>query len=156
MVGYFYEGGAFGLARRDPDGGGVADAYALAEGVVGFDCGGERALRVDGEGQDDLVAGGELLREIQEVFAGDGGLVGEDGVAVVVAQFFGLGVEPAGVDGGLEAPGMEGEREVVADPGDVVFGCGFLERGVDLAAEGALHVFEFDDGYAGSWGWDER
>ena len=61
-----------------------------------------------------------------------------------------LGVEPAGVDGGLEAPVMEGQREVVADPGDVVLRGGLLEDGVGGGAVGALHVLKLDDGHAGA------
>jgi len=44
------EGRAFGVGGDDPDGGGVLDADALAEGVVGLDELGQLALRVDGEG----------------------------------------------------------------------------------------------------------
>ena len=50
---------------------------------------------------------------------------------------------------------MEGEGEVVADPGDVVIGRGFFEHGVGAAAIGALHVFKFDDGHAGAGGGTE-
>lgn len=152
----FDEGGAFGVGGGDPDGRGVFDADALAEGVVGFDEGGEVALGVDGEGQDDLVIVCELLRELaQDIERGDVGLVGEDGVAVFIADLLGLGVKPAGIDGCLEAPGVEGQREVVADPGDVVLGGGLFEQRVGAGAVGALHVFEFDDGDAGSGGWLE-
>ena len=133
----------------DPDGGGVLDADALAEGVVGFDFLGEAAHGIDGEGQSDAVGGGEALREVLELAGGfDGDLVGEDLVAIVVAEGFAFGVEEAGVDGGLEAPGVLGEREVVADPGDVVLCGGLFEEGVGLGAVGALHVFELDDGDA--------
>jgi hypothetical protein len=127
----------------------VLDAYALAECVVGFYFGGELALGVDGEGELDVVGFGEVLSELAEdVEVGDGGLVGEYGVAVVVAELFALTVEPPGIDGGLEAPGMERQGEVVADPGDVVLGRGVFKDGVGVAAVGALHIFEFDDGDA--------
>ena len=149
----FDEGQTFGAGGGDPDGGGVLDSDALAEGEVGFDGGGEGALRVEGEGELDVVAGGEFLGELlQNVEGGDGGLVGEDLIAVLVAEGFGFGVEPAGVDGGLSAPRVVGEREVVADEGDVVLHGGLADDGVDVAADGALHVFKLDDGYAGSGG----
>ena len=63
-----------------------------------------------------------------------------------------LSVEPARVDGGVEAPGVEGQREVVADPGNVIAGGGFFEDGIGAAAVGALHVFELDDGDARAGG----
>jgi len=47
---------------------------------------------------------------------------------------------------------MEGEGEVVANPGDAVFRGGVVEEGVCAGAVGALHVFEFDDGDPGSGG----
>ena len=94
-----------------------------------------------------------VLSELaQHVEVGDGGLVGEDGVAIIVAHLLALGVEPAGVDGGLEAPGMEREGEVVADPGDVVLGSRLRAARVGVGAVGAFHVFEFDDGDAGTGG----
>ena len=135
----------------------MLDADALAERVVGFDVGGKLALRVEGEGQVDAFAPGELFSEVAEDFgAGDGGLVGEDGVAVLVAEGLALQVEPAGVDGGVEAPVVEGEREIVARPGNLVGGGGFFEEAVGVGAVGALEVFEFDDGYARAGGRTER
>ena len=113
-------------------------------------------MRVDGEGEGDFVVVGEGLRVLAEDVGGDDGdLVGEDIVSVSVADCFALGVKEAGVDGGVEAPGVQGEGEVVADPGDVVGGRGIFEHGVGAAAVGALHVFKFDDGYAGTGGGTE-
>ena len=98
-------------------------------------------------------AGGKFLRELAELVGGlDGDLVGEDVVAIVVAKFLALGVKEAGVDGGLEAPVMEGEREVVTDPGDVIFFGGLFEQRVGGGAVGALEVFKFDDGDFGAGG----
>ena len=100
---------------------------------------------------------GEVLSELAEsIESGDGGLAGEDGVTIIVAEFFAFSVEEAGVDGSLEAPGMEREREVVADQGNVVLGCGLSEEGVGVGAVRALHVFEFDDGDAGAGGGFDR
>ena len=99
---------------------------------------------------------GEGLGELAEdVVAGDGGLVGEDLVTILVADGLAFGVEIAGVEGGVEAPGVEGEGKVVAEPGDVVFGRGIFEEGVGAGAVGALHVFKFDDGYTGAGGGTE-
>ena len=157
-VDYFNEGRAFGVVGGDdPYGGGVLDADALAEGVVGFDFSEELALGVERKGQGDVVVSGELGRKCGKDFrADDGGLIGEDLVTVLVAEGFAFGVEPAGVDGGEQAPVMEGEREVVADPGDVVGGGGLLEDDVGAGAVGALEVFKLDDGDAGSGGGTER
>jgi hypothetical protein len=64
----FHEGRAFGVGGDHPDGGGVLDADALAEGVVGFDFGGQLALRVDGEGQGDALALANLVVKSQQDF----------------------------------------------------------------------------------------
>ena len=47
---------------------------------------------------------------------------------------------------------MEGEREIVAHPGNFVVSGGLAEEGVGAGAVGALHVFEFNDGHVGSGG----
>ena len=75
----------------------------------------------------------------------DGDLVGEDKVAIVIAKLLAFGVEETGVDGGLEAPVVEGERKVVADPGNVVLFGGLFEQRVGGGTIGALEVFKFDD-----------
>ena len=145
----FNEGRGVGGVGDDPDGGSVLDADALSEGVVVFDLLGEAAHRIDGEGQGDAVGGGEALRELLELVRGlDGDLVGENLIAVVVAEGLAFGVEEAGVDGGLEAPVVHGEREVVTDPGDVVLGGGLFEEEVGVGAVGTLEVFKLDDGDA--------
>ena len=146
----FDERGASGLAGDDPDGWGVVDADALAQGFVGLDLSVVGALGVYGEGQRTyFVVVGEFFGELAQDFeGGDGGLVGEDLVAVIVAELFGLGVEEAGVDGGLGAPGVVREREVVANPRNLVLIGGLAKERVFVAADRALHVFEFDDGHA--------
>ena len=147
----FDEGRGVGGAGDDPDGGGVLDADALAEGVVGFDFLGEPTHGIDGERQGDAMGGGEALGEVLELAEGlDGNLVGEDGVAVVVAEGLAFGVEEAGVDGGLEAPVVLREREIVADPGDRILFGGLFEEGIGAGAVGALEVFKLDDGDAGA------
>src|ERR1700692_2721952 len=90
----FNERRALAVVGDDPDGGGVLNANALAQGVVGLDGGGELALGVDGEGHCDAMIGREFLGEVGHfggVFA-DGGLGGKDFVTVVVAEFLRLGV----------------------------------------------------------------
>jgi len=147
------EGRAFGAGGDHPDGGGVLDADALAEGVVRLDRRSELALGIDGEGQGDTVALSELLRELaQGGGADDGDLVGEDLVAVLVAEGLGAGVEPAAVDRRLKAPVVHGKREIVAQPGNLVLGDGLFEEGVGAGAVGALHVRELDQGDAGAGG----
>ena len=76
----------------------------------------------------------------------EGRLVGEDGVAVLIAELFAFQIEPAGVDGGLETPGVEGKREVMAHPGNVVLFAGFSQQRIGGGAIRAFHIFEFDDG----------
>ena len=146
---YLDEGRGVSGVGDDPDGGGVLDADALAEGPVGFDFVSQFAGGIDHEGQGDAVRGGEVLGELLELGGGfDGDLVGENRVAVVVAKGLASGVEVARVDGGLEAPVVLREREIVADPGDVVFGRGLFEEGVCAGAVGALKVFKLNDGDA--------
>src|SRR5580704_8857478 len=83
----FNVGRCAGRAGDDPDGGGVLNADAVAESLVVFDELREAAHGIDGEGQGDTVAGGEALRELLKLVGGfNGGLVGEDRVAIVVAE----------------------------------------------------------------------
>jgi len=99
------------------------------------------------------VAGGKLLSELeQNLRADDGSLIGEDLVAIVVAHELAMSVEPAGVDGGVEAPAMHGQGEVMAHQWNFVFGRSFLEQGVGAAAIGALIVNKLDQSHAGSGG----
>ena len=119
------EGRSLAVGGDHPDGRRVLNADALAQCVVGLDQAGELALGIDGEGQCEPAALGERFSVLGQIAAGiDGDLVGEDVVAIVVADLLALGVEPAGVDRRVEAPVMEGEREVVADPGE----CGTSPR----------------------------
>ena len=65
----------------------MLDADALAESVVGLDQRGELALGIGGEGQGDALALGKFLGEIgKDGEAGDLRLIGEDSVAVFVAD----------------------------------------------------------------------
>ena len=138
----------------DPEGGGLGEADALAEGVVCLNFLGQRALRVYDKRHRELVGLEPALSEFLEIFLGrDGGLGGEDGSAV----FFGgfgrhLVLNVAGVDGGVEAPEVHLEGEVVADEGNlVVIDCG-LDHGEGARAGGALQVFKGIDGDLGSGG----
>ncbi len=54
-VDYFDEGSALRVGGGDPDGGGVLDANALSEGVIGLDEAGKFALGIDGEWQGDFL-----------------------------------------------------------------------------------------------------
>ena len=153
----FDKGCAFAVVGDDPDGRGVLNADALTESVIGFDQCNELALGVDGKGQGDVVVGRKLLGELGKgVKADNGWLAGEDGVAVLVTEGLALKVKPAGVDGGVHAPVMEGEREIVADPRDFVGGGHLSEEGVGTGTVWTLEVFKFDEGDAGSCGWTER
>jgi len=110
-------------------------------------------LRVDGEGQGDMVAGGKFFSELgEDCRAIDGDLVGEDLVAVFIAQGFAFGVEPAGVHRSGEAPTVHGKREIVAHQRNLVFGRGFFQKRVGARAVRALVVRKLNDGNAGAGG----
>ncbi len=131
----------------------MLDAHALTEGVVRLHFRGKLALRIDREGESHAVFLGEFLSELgQNIRVGNGYLVGENGVAVVIAQLFAFGVEPARVDCGVEAPGVERQREIMADPRNVVLGSGLFKERVGAGAVRAFHVFPFDDGHPGAGG----
>ena len=139
---------ALAVGRDYPDRRGVSDSDAFTEGEIGFDQGCERAVGIDLQGKVDFVAVRKLLSELaQRVPADNGGLRGEDGVAVLIAQLA-LAIEPAGVDRSVHAPVVEGEREVMANHGNVVFGRGLFKERVGSRAVGALQVFEVDQGDA--------
>ena len=119
----------------------------------GLDLGGELALRIDREGEGDAMLLGDFLGELRQ------GVRGGDGRLQRQRRHRGNGrpascswYRPAGVDGGVEAPGVEGQREVVANPRDAVLCCGFLQKRVGASAVGALHVFPLDDGDLGARG----
>ena len=105
------ERSAFAACGDDEDGGGVVDAGALADVVVGLDVGGELALGVEGKRQGDAVGLGKLVSELpQQVrVVVEGGLISEDLVAVLFAEGLAFGVEPAGIDGGDGTPGVLGD-----------------------------------------------
>jgi hypothetical protein len=74
---------------------------------------------------------GKLLGELAQLSSGlyDGGLVGEDLVAVLVAQ----GLAPESNQRALTAASgsrRAGQRKVVAHPGNLVLGRGLLSRGL--------------------------
>ena len=79
------------------------------------------------KGSATLCAVGEGLRFLLQLRRRlNRNLVGENVVAVLVAQSLALGVKVARVHGRLKAPVVEGQREVVAYPGNVVlFGASF-------------------------------
>lgn len=113
------------LLRDDEYGGGLGEADAFPEGVVGFDFGGEEPGGVYHEGHGAAVGLEVLLGEALKVFlGGDGGLGYEDGAAVLFGCLGGdLVLDVACDDGGVEAPDVHLEGEVVADEGNlVVFG----------------------------------
>ena len=104
------------LLGDDEDGRSLGESDALAEGLVGANLGGEQAVGVDDEGHDAAMGLKVFLREgVEVVLRGDGGLVGEDGAAVVLG---GLGrdlvLDVTGDDGGVKAPDVHREGEVVA------------------------------------------
>ena len=110
-------------------------------------------MRVNGEGQGNAVALSEFVSELAEGVGGnDRDLIDKDLVAVLITEVLALGIEPAGVDGSLEAPGMHGQREVMAHERNLVLGGSLAEQGVGTAAVRTLHIFKFDNGYTGA-GW---
>ena len=86
-VGDFDEGRALAVGGDDEDGRGLLDAGPKAELDVGLDSGRQFALRIDREWKRHRVGGGKALRELLELVAGfDGVLIGENVVAVIVAE----------------------------------------------------------------------
>lgn len=134
--------------RQDEDAGGVFEADALAQAEVCLDFGGEEAVGVHDEGHLLVVGLEPLAGEVVEVvFAGNRVLARED----VAAILFGCGgrdlvLEVTGVDGGLAAPEVLGEGEVMAEERNfIVFGGG-VDDGEGVGAGGALEVFKLVDG----------
>lgn len=131
-----------------PDGGGLGETDAFAESIVCLNFLGKGALGVYDEGHRDLVGLKPTLSEVAKVFLrGDGGLGGEDCSAILLGspgRDFVLKV--ASVDGGVEAPKVHLEGEVVADEGNLVVLDGSLNHGEGAGAGGALEVFKGEDG----------
>lgn len=99
----------------------------------------------------------ELLGEVLEVFlGGDELLTGEDGAAIVFCQLgINLVLDVARSDGGVPAPDVHFQREIVANEGNLVVLNGCVNDGKGAGAGGALQVFKFVDGDFGSgWGLD--
>jgi hypothetical protein len=139
--------GAVGAVSDDPNGGSVIDADALAERPIGVHLRRKLTHGIDSEGQGNAVAGRKLVGKLAELIGSlDGDLVGKDVVAVVVSELFVLGVEKAGIDGGLETPGMVRQWEIVTQPWNVVFGRGLHENRIGAGALGALHVGKLENG----------
>ena len=63
-----------------------------------------------------------------------------------------LVLDVAGDDGGVTAPDVHLEGEVVADEGNLVVLDGGVDDGIGVGAGGALEVFELVDGDLGSGG----
>jgi hypothetical protein len=142
------------LLGDDEDGGGLGEADAFAEGVVGLDFGSEEAAGVYDKGHGAAVGLEELLGEALEVIlAGDGLLAGEDGAAIVFGQLgVDLVLDVAGGDSCITAPEVHFEGEIVADQGYFVMVDGCVDDGKGTGAGRALEVFELVDGDFGSDG----
>jgi hypothetical protein len=136
------------VGGEDDDGGGLVEADALAHGAVSLDFRGEAAAGVHDEGKLLFVVGEPLAGEGGEVvLAGDGLLSGEDVAAELVGEFGrDLVLEIARGDGGVLAPLVGLDEEVVAEEGDFVVLDGGVDDGCGVGAGGALEVFELDDG----------
>ena len=132
-------------------------ADPLAERVVGLDQPSQLSTGIDGGRQLHLMARSKFLREGGQVFrAFDRRLIGKDFVPVFTANCLAFGIEPAGVDGRGQAPAVEGQREVVADEGDLIFGYGLIDHGIGVGAVRAVKIEELDDGHTGAGGRLER
>ena len=135
------------VGGKDEDAGGVDEADAFPEAVVGLNFGGEEAAGIHDEGHLLAVGLEPLAGEVVEVvLAGDGVLVGED-VAPILLSDGGRDfvLEIAGGDGGVAAPEMLLEGEVVADKGDFIVIDGGVNDGEGARAGGALQVLELVD-----------
>jgi hypothetical protein len=140
--------------RDDEDGGGFLEADAFAESVVGVDLSSEEAVGIDDEGHGVTVGLEVLAREVlQVVLGGYGCLVGEDGATVLLGVLGrDLVLDVAGDDGGVMAPDVSPEGEVVADERNFVLVDGRVDDREGVGTGGALEVFELVDGDLGSGG----
>jgi len=146
------------LLRDDEDGRGLGEADALAEGEVGVDLSGEEAVGIDDEGHHTTVRLEIFLGEgVEVVLGGDGGLVREDGAAIVLCELGrDLVLHVAGDDSRVKAPDVHLKREVVADEGDLVLFDSRVDDGEGASAGRALEVFELVDGDARASGGAEH
>jgi len=148
-----YEGSAGAFVADYVEGRGVVEADGVAYGTVGFDLGGQFALRIDDEGDIDFVGGTEFRGEVMERgLRSDFELVLKDRVAELVAEGLRMSVEKAGEDRSVVSPLVLGQRVVVADDRDLVGLGGFFDQRGGAGAVGALEVFEDHDGDVGAFG----
>ena len=149
LVGDLDEVGAVRPGTDDEDGGREAYAGTLAELIIRFNRLGQLSLRIQIERERDTVAACELASELAEHHrVVDGVLIREKLIAIFISQRFALAVEPARIDGCDAAPVVRGNQEVVANPGNLVGGCGLHQKRIGLGASGTLQVTELDDGNA--------
>jgi len=93
-----------------------------------------------------------FLREGREVFlGGDGLLTGEDGAAIVFGGLRGdLVLDVTGDDGGVKAPDVHLQGEVVAEEGNLVLVDGRVDNGEGVGAGRAFEIFELVDSDGGA------
>lgn len=132
----------FALAGDDVDCRSLMDAEVNAQIAAGCDFSGQFALGIDHEGQVHFVISGKLVGESPEVGGKNFRLVLKNVVTEINAQLLVLRVEIMGHDGGLQRPIVHGQREVMADYGNLVVLGGLLNQRSSPPALGALEVLE--------------
>jgi hypothetical protein len=140
----------FGVAllSDDEDAWSLVQIDALAEGLVSPHLGSEETVGVDDEGHHPAMRLKVFLGEgVKVILGSDGDLVGKDGAAVVFGGLRrDLVLDVAGDDGGVPAPDVHLEGEVLADKGDLVLLDGRMDYWKGVGASRALEVFELVDG----------
>jgi hypothetical protein len=137
---------AIRVCADDKDRGCCVDSHPLAKISVCLHSGLKFALRIEGHWQADPVALRKLLRELVERDdVVDGRLVGKDLIAILIAESFASGVEPARSHRGVAAPVVVGNQEVMTYPRNFVSGGRLLENGIEMSASGAFKIVELDD-----------
>jgi hypothetical protein len=145
---------AASFVRHDPDSGCVFDADPLAQRGVRFDRGGKFSLGVHNKGKSKAMLLGEFFGERAQVLFGfDAALIGKHGVTEVVANFFGIGIEPTRIHGCIEAPDVHLQGKIMPHPGNVIFFGRFHEHRILVGAHRALHIFKLHDSDASTRGW---
>ena len=97
------------------------------------------------------MVGGKFLRKPAQGRRRDFRLMLENVIAERDAQLFRLAIEIASNHGGIVGPVVHGQREVVADDGDLVSAGSLFHQGSGAATVGALQVLKYYQGDLGSF-----
>ena len=124
----------------------MVEPQAVAEIAIGFHLGGQLSLRIDGEGQIELVLSGKLLREGMKVVFADFELVLETRVPEFIADLFLMSVKVARKYGGVIGPGVHLQRKIVHHHRNMVSPRRLLNQRVGAGAVRAFQIFKYHNG----------